>query len=196
MAIVTIYIGAAAAFFFGVAFYLIAFSVDQSSLLETPNIPVEKAIITSFASTTIHATADDVFTALTNFKESSEWSSFTNYTWKDAAADGVPRVGDNGKLELKIEGFSNRIMPFTITVLDREKRVIAEKSTGFPSWLLSSERVQEVIPVKGHNNLCEYRTWHTLQGVASYLLLLLAQEELMDAVRGTADRLKVFIEKR
>jgi hypothetical protein len=56
--------------------------------------------------------------------------------------------------------------------------------------------VQEVVPIKGHDNLCEYRTWHTLQGVVSYFLILLVQEELIDAMRETADRLKVFMEKK
>lgn len=87
-------------------------------------------------------------------------------------------------------------MPFKLTVLDREKKMIAEKTIGYPSWLLSSERVQEVVPIKGHDNLCEYRTWHTLQGIASYFLILLGQEELADAMSGTANRLKVFMEKK
>jgi hypothetical protein len=43
-------------------------------------------------------------------------------------------------------------------------------STTYPSWLLSSERVQEVVPIQGHPNICEYRTYHTLTGIASYYL--------------------------
>jgi hypothetical protein len=83
-----------------------------------------------------------------------------------------------------------------LTLLDRERKVIAERSTAYPSWLLSSERVQEVVPMEGHKDLCEYRTWQTFEGVASYLLLLTAQEELAESMRGCADNLKVFMERQ
>jgi hypothetical protein len=101
MNILIVYAGAAVAFIFGITFYLIAFS-DRRSILGTPNIPAEKGVLTSYGSTTIHATVDEVFAALTNFKEYSEWSSIKNHTWEDATEDGVPRVGSNGKFEVRL----------------------------------------------------------------------------------------------
>ena len=55
--------------------------------------------------------------------------------------------------------------------------------------------MQEVLPVEGHPRLCEYRTWHTFEGIASYALLLTAQYELDETQRTNADALKKFIEK-
>ena len=57
-------------------------------------------------------------------------------------------------------------------MLDRESKRIAEGTTTYPSWLLGSERVQEVVPVEGHPGACEYRTYQAIEGVAAYYLLL------------------------
>jgi len=57
-----------------------------------------------------------------------------------------------------------------LSFLDRKNKKVAEMSTTYPSWLLSSERVQEVVPIQGHSNICEYRTYQTLTGIASYYL--------------------------
>jgi hypothetical protein len=73
---------------------------------------------------------------------------------------------------------------------------MSEQSTGYPSWLLSSERVQEVVPIEGHNDLREYRTWHTIEGICGYFLLITTQGELSQALRETADNLKNFMEGR
>jgi hypothetical protein len=43
--------------------------------------------------------------------------------------------------------------------------------------------------------LCEYRTWHTLEGLAAYALLLTAQPELAETQRLIANGLKIFAEK-
>lgn len=98
--------------------------------------------------------------------------------------------------QLHLEGFAPKIIPIKLSILDSEKRMITERSTGYPSWLLSSERVQEIVPIEGHKDLCEYRSWHTIQGICAYFLLLLVKEELDQAVRETAKNLKVFVEKR
>lgn len=83
-----------------------------------------------------------------------------------------------------------------LTLLDRANKIMTERSTGYPSWLLSSERVQEVVPIEGHNDLCEYRTWHTIEGICGYFLLITAQDELTLALRETANNLKIFMEER
>lgn len=101
----------------------------------------------------------------------------------------------NSKTQLSVEGFSEKHLPVRLTVLDREKRMIAERTISYPAWLLGSERVQEVVPVQGHPRLSEYRTWHTLEGLAAYALLLTAQDELAETQRKIADGLKGFMEK-
>jgi hypothetical protein len=73
--------------------------------------------------------------------------------------------------------------------------MIAERTISYPTWLLGSERVQEVVPVQGHPRLSEYRTWHTLEGLAAYALLLTAQDELAETQRTIADGLKGYMEK-
>ena len=83
----------------------------------------------------------------------------------------------------------------TLSALDKEKRIIAERVTSYPPWLLSAERVQEVVPVHGHPRLCEYRTWHTIEGIASYALAFTAQDDLSETQRMIADGLKAYIEK-
>ena len=81
-----------------------------------------------------------------------------------------------------------------LTLLDHAHKKIAAKTTRYPGWLLSSEKVQEVVPIKGKTNVCEYRTWQTLEGVGAYYPLLTAKEELEDAVSDAAMDLKLFIE--
>jgi hypothetical protein len=82
-----------------------------------------------------------------------------------------------------------------LTVMDKEKRRIAERTISYPSWLLSSERVQEVLPVPGHPRLCEYRTWQSFEGIASYALAATARDEISEAQRTIADGLKIHTEK-
>jgi hypothetical protein len=72
--------------------------------------------------------------------------------------------------------------------------MIAERTNKYPKWLLASERVQEVVPVEGKKNVCEYRTWHTLEGVAAYFLLLTAKDDLDESQKRSAEDLKVFVE--
>ncbi len=87
-------------------------------------------------------------------------------------------------------------MPIQLTLLDRESKKIAERTTGYPSWLLGSERVQEVIPVEGKPGTCQYRTYHTVEGVAAYYILLTSQEDLTDSLRCSADNRKLYVESR
>jgi len=75
-------------------------SVDKSRLLATPGIPVEKAIRSSFGSSTIHASVDDVFSVLMNFKDYNKWSLLKEYRWEETTADGVPLVGSEGSVEV------------------------------------------------------------------------------------------------
>ena len=87
-------------------------------------------------------------------------------------------------------------MPVVLTMLDPVQRKMSAKTTQYPGWLLGTERVQEVVAVKGKTTVCEYRTWLTLEGIAAYYPLLTAKEEMVDIVRDAALELKMFIESR
>ena len=96
--------------------------------------------------------------------------------------------------QLSVDDFPERRVPLKLTMLDRECKKVAEMTTTYPSWLLASERVQEVLPVAAQPGVCEYRTWYTLEGVGAYYILLTAQEELHGTQTRCADALKAFVE--
>jgi len=56
--------------------------------------------------------------------------------------------------------------------------------------------VQEVVPVQGLNGVCEYRTYHTIEGLAAYYLLMAGTEELVDTQQRSVDELKTFIKRQ
>lgn len=97
--------------------------------------------------------------------------------------------------QFNIEGFPLHPFHAELTVLDQKKRIIAERTAGYPRWLLSTERVQQVLSIEGHRDLCEYRTWQSFEGIASYFLIFIAREELAESLRVTANGLKSFVEK-
>jgi len=102
MANSTVYTSAAVLFVIVVLFSItiILNSVDKSKLLATPGIPIEKATRSSFGSSTIHASVDEVFSVLMNFKDYNKWSLLKDYRWEDTTADGVPLVGSEGSVEV------------------------------------------------------------------------------------------------
>lgn len=61
--------------------------------------------------------------------------------------------------------------------------------------MLGSERVQEVFQLEGEENVCEYRTYHTVEGFAAYYLLMAATEEVSETQQQSADALKAFVER-
>jgi len=77
-------------------------SVDDKTLLATPTIPRGKAVLTSFASTRINATVDEVWTAIVNFKECSKWSPFSEHKWNEVGADGAPLTGCTGTFKVRL----------------------------------------------------------------------------------------------
>jgi hypothetical protein len=98
--------------YIGVALCLLAFvlflrnSLDRSTMLATPTIPIEKVMLTSYASSIINASSDEVFDVLSNYKAYYKWSTFTDYEWEEIGEDGMPLVGSKGtfKVSLLLEG--------------------------------------------------------------------------------------------
>ncbi|PQE20776.1 hypothetical protein CJF30_00002080 [Rutstroemia sp. NJR-2017a BBW] len=172
---------------------LIQNSVDEKRLKATPSISKQDAISTAFASIKINASADEVFNVISSFKHYG--SGHAQYTW-GTSSEKHPTVGSKGLYKFHLEEYQDRTIPVILTLLDRKNRKIAAKSTSYPDWLLSTERVQEVLPVVGRSGICEYRTWQTLQGVAAYYPLLTASEDLDDLVRDAARELKEFVDRR
>jgi len=76
-------------------------SARENNVLATPSIPVQNAVLTSFASTTINASAGEVFDILTSFKDYDKWSSWSHHKWEETAADGVPVVGSKGTTKVR-----------------------------------------------------------------------------------------------
>ncbi|TVY49102.1 hypothetical protein LOCC1_G001180 [Lachnellula occidentalis] len=197
MANTAIYLCAAVAIFLLITLLFLAPAVqnsfDEHSHVETPTIPRAKAVLTSSASIRIEATEDEVFDAITNFDD---------YSWSSAISDykfdlpGPPQTGSKGTFKLYFDGFGSRTAQFEITLLDRQRKRIAQRTTTYPRWLLGGETVQEVVPVEGQNGACEYRTYHTVEGLAAYYLLMAATEELAETQQKSAGELKFFIERQ
>ncbi|KAG9240600.1 hypothetical protein BJ878DRAFT_578920 [Calycina marina] len=91
--------------------------------------------------------------------------------------------------EVTVEGFAKRGLNTRLTLLDREKNKMAFRTTMYPAWLLGSELVQEVIPLKDNSHFCEYRTWYTLEGVGASFLLSMAGAEFREAFKRSAANL-------
>ncbi|KAF7915752.1 hypothetical protein BELL_0074g00070 [Botrytis elliptica] len=172
---------------------LIQNHVDEKSLIATPSIKKDDAIFTAYASVKINASADDVFRVITSSKKYG--SGYSQYQFEHDQ-EKLPVVGAKGIYSFRVEDIRDRCVPVTLTMLDPVHRKMVAKTTQYPNWLLGSERVQEVVAVKGKANVCEYRTWATVQGIAAYYPLLTAKEEMEDVVRDAATELKLFIESR
>ncbi|TEY50425.1 hypothetical protein BOTCAL_0276g00050 [Botryotinia calthae] len=172
---------------------LIRNHVDEKSLIATPSINKDEAILTAYASVKINASADDVFRVITSFKKYG--SGYSQYEFEHDQ-ERLPTVGARGIYSFRVEDIRDRRVPVVLTVLDPAQRKMGAKTTQYPGWLLGSERVQEVVAVKGKTTVCEYRTWLTLEGIAAYYPLLTAKEEMADVVRDAAIELKMFIESR
>lgn len=166
--------------------------VSERSLVATPNIPREKAVLSAFASAKIRGTVDEVFKFIISYEDpdGTEPAAFSQYRWEDISDEGSPAVGSTGTFKLDVDPFGPRIIPVTISSLDHEKHMVSEITNKYPSWLLASERVQAVVPIPGEPHVCEYRSYMTIQGIAGYYLLLAAREELDDSQKRCADNLR------
>ncbi|PBP25767.1 hypothetical protein BUE80_DR003302 [Diplocarpon rosae] len=111
---------------------------NEQDIIATPTISRDCAVFTSFGSTRIKGSPDDVFAAILDFETYSTWSP----------------------------------------------------------WLLASERVQEVLPIESSPGYCEYRTYHTYEGFASYYLLLATREDMIETERQCASDLDAFIQEK
>ena len=74
---------------------------DESNLISTPGIPTQDAVLTSFATSTIIGSVDEVFAVLLNYKDYS-WCADAKYEWNETTVDGVPLTGSRGTLQVSI----------------------------------------------------------------------------------------------
>ncbi|PBP24044.1 hypothetical protein BUE80_DR005189 [Diplocarpon rosae] len=169
---------------------------NEQDIIATPTISRDCAVFTSFGSTRIKGSPDDVFAAILDFETYSTWSPYVEYKWSETGADGLPSVGSSGTFQLTDEDTICRTIPVRLTMLDLKRRVVSEVSTMYPRWLLASERVQEVLPIESSPGYCEYRTYHTYEGFASYYLLLATREDMIETERQCASDLDAFIQEK
>lgn len=72
---------------------------------------------------------------------------------------------------------------------------MADATTAYPGWLFRSETVQEVVPVGGKQNYCDYRMWRTFEGFASYYILMTpTYTDIVEALRDLTHELKDNVE--
>ena len=93
----------AGAIFFLVAllFLMMTRSSSESNSKLTGRPVLEKsAVVSTFASSKIRATPDEVFSAITDYSSYPTWSPFAIYEWKDTDEKGVPLVGSTGNFKV------------------------------------------------------------------------------------------------
>jgi len=189
-------IAGATLFLVALLFLMMTRSSSESNSKLTGRPVLEKsAIVSTFASSKIKATPDEVFSAITDYSSYPTWSPFAIYEWKDTDEKGVPLVGSTGNFKVLVDEVTRNV-PVQLKTLDRKNRLIAEESISYPNWLLKSGRIQEVVPLDGQPGFCEYRTQHNLFGIASYYLLLTSKEDLEEIQTQYASELKFFVESR
>ncbi len=66
-----------------------------------------------------------------------------------------------------------------------------------PFWVFIAERVQEVHPVEGSEDMCEVRQWESMSGPASYLMkyVMGVPDQVHKLSMKYLEELKAFIEK-
>lgn len=73
-------------------------SVDEKSIIATPSIPLDRAVVTASSGTTrIKASVGDVFDFISKFKDPGQNLLFTRFKWEDVDDNGVPLPGSIGK---------------------------------------------------------------------------------------------------
>jgi hypothetical protein len=80
---------------------IIHYNIDEKSLINTPNISLRAAVLTSFAKAEINGSVDEVFQAVLNYQECASSVPFSNYKWDNVTADGVPVVGSTGTFRVR-----------------------------------------------------------------------------------------------
>ena len=78
------------------AIALLQNAVDEKSIIATPSIPQENAILTRFASMKIKAPPEKVFEIMSTFKDFSKTLTFSQHKWDGVEEDGVPMMGSKG----------------------------------------------------------------------------------------------------
>lgn len=96
-----------AAFLILVVFFIIAFldgTIDERTILATPNLPKDEATFTAFANVRINASANEVWDAVIGFQDYPRWHTvIKECTWEQTTADGAPFVRSKGSLRASHE---------------------------------------------------------------------------------------------
>lgn len=73
----------------------------ENTVIGTPSIPREKAVLTAFASAKIQGTVDEVFDYVIRFQHFGEETSFSEYKWQNVDGDGIPLPESPGTFKVR-----------------------------------------------------------------------------------------------
>lgn len=146
-----------------------------------------------------------------DFDSYSEWNTFTTRVSFPTAKEPprLPRVGDSGELDAHVASPTAspnltrvKISAFEVVKELEEgtigaKYVICWKATGYPTWSLRPERVQEVEileQAEDGTDRCEFRSWETMAGPLSSVVKRVVGAGLDNAFERMAIDLKNWAE--
>lgn len=72
-------------------------SFDKKSIIATPTIPIDQAVVTASATVRIKAEVEEVFDFIIKYKDPGENLLFSHSEWQHVDSDGVPLAGSIGK---------------------------------------------------------------------------------------------------
>lgn len=82
------------------------------------------------------------------------------------------------------------------TLLDQEHKQLAYRGISIPLFVFNVETVQEIAPVQGEKNVCEFRIWETVGGLLGLPTRYFLKAALDDSMERTADDLKDWVENK
>jgi hypothetical protein len=171
----------------------------QQEILPTPRLP-NGGVFTVSSSIVISAPASRVFAAIVDTSNYDKWNTFVPSV--EIPKQPSDQRDNAEKLSLGTDmiftaymkpGGSGRTNPIQVTMFDSEAYKICWKFNGGYSWLLRSERVQEMTDKE--DGTCEYRTWETFAGPLAYIVRLIYNNDLHERFNDWGSNLKRYVEE-
>ena len=181
-------------------YYAISNNVNrQEEILPTPLLP-NGGVFTGSSSIVIMAPASRVFAAIVDTANYDKWNTFVpSVEILKQPSDHTDnaeklRVGTEMRFTAYMKpGGSGRSTLIQVTEFDSEACKICWKFNGGSSWLLRSERVQEMTDKE--DGTCEYRTWDTFAGPIAYIIRFIYVNDLRDRFNDWGSGLKRYVEE-
>ena len=166
--------------------------MPHSENLPTPSNPSATGT-TYYGATVINAPADVVW---------KKFLSFSDYTWNSFTpavtfSTNSVKVGDSAILDVRNLTSKPMSVPVEVTMIDEANHKLSWKGTGYPSWWIMAERVQQVVSLADGENgerRCEFISWETMQGAARMITNWMLGAKLDRLHQTVADDLKKVVE--